>query len=372
MVVPSARREGGGDVWLAGLLRHLPELGISPVVVFERYGELADMASGYGCRPVVIADVGGDQVVATLADLLRARRPDVTVFWSPRAQVYGSQAHRAAGGPGRTAWVQHVMPSSFWLHRQASALPTDLVFCVSSAVERRQRELYPQNSTRVLHPGTDRRDAISREEARSRLGSTASVPLVGVVGRIEPWKGQDVALRILAELVTRRLDVHLVLLGEQRSPTWPEFGEEVAALCCGLGLGERVVFAGHVRDVPEVLLALDVLVCSSREEGFGLAAVEAMAAGVPVVSTRCGGPEEVVEHGGTGLLVPVEDPHRLADAVERLLSDGCFAARIANHAREVWRARFTARRSAEDFLAAVTGVLEPLDPGLGGHLPAVP
>jgi len=81
-----------------------------------------------------------------------------------------------------------------------------------------------------------------------------------------------------------------------------------------------VVFTGYVRDVPAVLAALDVIVCASHEEGFGLAVVEAIAAGVPVVSTRCGGPDDVIEHGLTGLLVPVDDPLRLANVVERLLA----------------------------------------------------
>lgn len=372
MVAPSARREGGGDVWLDGLLRHLPQLGLRLFVVFEGHGELVEMASAYGCRPIVVWAAEGDVMVATLAGVLSECRPEVTVFWSPRAQVYGSKAHQAAGGPGRTAWVQHVLPSNFWLHRAASALPTDAVFCVSSAVERRQRELYPQYPTRVLHPGIDIDDALSREEARAWLGCTAHALLVGVVGRIEPWKGQDLAVRMLAELVTRQLDVHLVLLGQRRSSTWPEFGGEVATLARQLSIADRVTFTGPVRDLPVVLPGLDVLVCASREEGFGLAAVEAMAAGVPVVSTRCGGPEDVLEHGVTGLLVPIEDALRLADAVERMLTDHGFAAGLADRAQQAWRTRFTARRSAENFLAAIAGLTKPMTPGLGGHWPAVP
>jgi Glycosyl transferases group 1 len=372
MVVPSARREGGGDVWLDGLLRHLPQLGLRPVVVFEGHGELVEMASAYGCCPIVARAVDGDAMVATLVSVFRECHPKVTVFWSPRAQLYGSKAHQAAGGSGRTAWVQHVIPSEFWLHRAASALPTGVVLCVSSAVERRQRELYPQHPTRVVHPGIDACAALPREEARARLGCTTHGLFVGVVGRIEPWKGQDVAVRMLAELVTRQLDVHLVLLGQRRSSIWPEFGGQVATLAYELRVADRVRFTGPVRDLPAVLPALDVLVCASREEGFGLAAVEAMAAGVPVVSTRCGGPEDVLEHRVSGLLVPVEDALRLADAVEGLLTNRGFAAGLADSAQQAWRTRFTARRSAENFCAALTGLAMPMAPGRGGHWPAIP
>jgi glycosyltransferase involved in cell wall biosynthesis len=148
---------------------------------------------------------------------------------------------------------------------------------------------------------------------------------------------------------------------------WPEFRAEVATVARELGIAHRVVFTGHVRDVPAVLPALDVLVCASREEGFGLAAVEAMASGVPVVSTRCGGPEDVIQDGVTGLLAPVEDAIRLADGVEQLLTDHGFAAELAGRARQAWRTRLTARRSAENFLAATTDLAIPPASGLNDH-----
>lgn len=345
-------------MWLDGLLRHLPQLGARPLVVFDQHGELVEAACEYGCRGVV-ADAG------ELAGVLRANPPDVTVFWSPRAQIYGSTAHRAAGAPGRTAWVQHVMPSDFWLHRDAAALPADLVLCVSSAVARLQHALYPQSPARVLHPGIDLPDPLSRETARARLRCPTAGPLIGVVGRVEPWKGQDLALRMLAQLTVRLPAAQLVLIGAQRSATWPEFGAEVAALANELELADRVVFAGHIGDASVLLPALDVLVCASREEGFGLAAVEAMAAGVPIVSTRCGGPADVVEDGRTGLLVPTEDPRGLACAAERVLSNNGLAAELVIRARDVWQERFTARRSAERFLATVTELAAAASPPEG-------
>jgi glycosyltransferase involved in cell wall biosynthesis len=346
IVVPSAQREGGGDMWLDGLLRHLPRLGVGPLVVFDQDGELVEAARAYGCRSV-LAD--RDELVG----VFRANRPEVTVFWSPRAQIYGSSAHRAAGAPGRTAWVQHVMPSDFWLHRDASALGTDLVLCVSSAVARVQDTLYPQDPTRVLHPGIDLPRMFSRDTARARLGCPTLGPLIGIVGRLEPWKGQDLALRMLAQLAVWVPAVRLVLIGEQRSPTWPEFGADVAALAHELELADRVVFAGHIDDAAALLSALDVLVCTSREEGFGLAVVEAMAAGVPVVSTRCGGPQDIVRDGWTGLLAPARDPDGLARATQQVLGDDGLAAGLVIRARAAWRTQFMACRSAERLLRTV-------------------
>ncbi|MGH3886922.1 MAG: glycosyltransferase [Pseudonocardiaceae bacterium] len=361
MVVPSARREGGGDIWLDQLLHQLSTPEIRPLVVFEEGGELERCAASYDCHTTVLlkeSSTGCDDVsglVAPLAGVLAAQRPDVTVFWSPRAQLYGARAHRSAGQPGRTAWVQHVMPSTFWLHRDASTLPTDLVVCVSTAVRRRQQDLYPQHPTCVVHPGVPvPQSGLSRSAARMRLRYLDSRPLIGVVGRIEPWKGQDVAVAMLSELTSHGVDAHLVLLGQQRSPTWPEFGAEVQRRIDELGLSHQVTFVGHVHDVPAVLPALDVLVCASREEGFGLAIVEAMATGIPVVTTACGGPADVIDDELTGLLVPVEDPVALAEAVRRLLQRPAFAAQLTSRARRVWQDRFTEVHSAEAFRAAVT------------------
>lgn len=353
IVVPSARREGGGDVWLDGLMRHLPGLGIAPLVVFEGDGELVERAVGYGCRAVVAAQPDDAALTAFLVEFFSTHRPMATVFWSPRAQVYGAPAHLAAGSPGRTAWVQHVMPSDFWIHRDASALPADAVVCVSTAVATRQRDLYPGCPTQVVHPGVDRADVLPTAVASAQLGLAGAGPFVGVVGRVEPWKGQDIAVRMLVELRRRGLGARLVLIGEARSRTWPEFGPDVADLADELGVCEYVSFTGALGDVPALLPALDVLVCTSREEGFGLVAVEAMAAGVPVVSTRCGGPEDVVEHEVTGLLAASEDAVGLANQVQRVLSDPSSAAGRVRGAHELWCRSFTARCSAEAFAELV-------------------
>jgi glycosyltransferase involved in cell wall biosynthesis len=360
LVVPSARREGGGDVWLEQLLRHLPALGPPPLVIFEMDGELAERAAGYGCRAEVLTsdrvNIGNLwRLVRPLAAVLNSARPDVTVFWSPRAQLYGAHAYRAAGRPGRTAWVQHVIPSDFWMHREAAARSTDLVLCVSGAVQRAQQRLYPRWPTAVVHPGIDG-DAIGlRDSLTSRRRSTDG-PVIGVVGRVEPWKGQDLAVRMLAELATAGVAARVVFIGERMSPTWPDFAGLVDHLVAEHGLGGRVSFTGHLRDIRAALAELDVLVCASREEGFGLAIVEATQAGVPVIATCCGGPEDIVEDGVSGLLVPAEDPAALAAAVRRVVDETDLADAFRQAASSRWRERFTAATSARTFYATVAAL----------------
>lgn len=360
MVVPSARRLGGGDIWLEQLLTCLRPEGIVPAVIFEADGELARHAAELGLDVTIVPGGASEppgrapanELVVRLAQILTRLRPDVTVFWSPRAQIYGSAAHKLAGSPGRTMWVQHVMPSGYHVHREASLAPADRVICVSSAVQRRQRELYPQSPTRVVHPGLDlAQSALPCSRAQWSLGCAGPGPVIGLVGRVEPWKGQDVAVHMLARLPLA--DARLVLIGERHSPTWPDFASRVERLAHELHVTQRVIFAGHLRDVPALLPALDVLLCASREEGFGLAIIEAMASGVPVVATRCGGPEDILEHERTGLLTSTEDPVELACAVSLLLGHPALATAIAARARSAWRERFTGQQSAKAFASAL-------------------
>jgi glycosyltransferase involved in cell wall biosynthesis len=107
-----------------------------------------------------------------------------------------------------------------------------------------------------------------------------------------------------------------------------------------LGVDALVRFAGFVDDAPGFLAGADGFVLSSRQEGFSLATIEAMLAGVPVVATRCGGPEALVDDGVTGVLVPPGDPAALAGALAALLQDPDGAAARAARARTTAQARY--------------------------------
>jgi D-inositol-3-phosphate glycosyltransferase len=164
----------------------------------------------------------------------------------------------------------------------------------------------------MFHPG-DRVGA--RRELR--LGSN---PVVLFVGRIQPLKGVDVAVRALGEL--RDPSAELVVVG---GPSGPDGGREEDALhklVAELGLEHRVRF---VPPQPHDSLArwyraADVCVVPSRSESFGLVALEAAACGTPVVAADVGGLRALVDHGDTGFLVGTRDPLDYADAIERVLA----------------------------------------------------
>lgn len=155
--------------------------------------------------------------------------------------------------------------------------------------------------------------------------------IVGTVARLVEQKGLDTLVDAVPRVLERHPSVRFVVVGE--GPLRAELERRAGALPVEL-LGQR-------DDVPEQLARFDVFALASRYEGLCLAVIEAQAAGVPVVATPVGGIVETVVDGETGLIVPVDDPGALADAIVRLLDDRALATRLATEARSRVRARFS-------------------------------
>jgi glycosyltransferase involved in cell wall biosynthesis len=151
-----------------------------------------------------------------------------------------------------------------------------------------------------------------------------------------------------ASLVVERFDeeVEFVIVGEDESRSG-EYRARVERLVSELGLARRVRLTGRLEDVAGLVASLDVLVSASHSESFGIAMVEAMACGVPVVATATMGAREVVEDGVTGLIVPVEDARALSAAVVSLLEDEARRLALGARARESARERFSLERMIE-------------------------
>jgi len=178
---------------------------------------------------------------------------------------------------------------------------------------------------------------------RHELG-VADVPLVGVFGRLQKRKGQDLAIRMLAGLES----AHCLLVGGAAFSD-PHFVEELRKLAESLGVSRRVHFLGHRDDVPILMAITDVVLQPQREpESFGLVTVEAMVAGKPVVATRLGGSEEILEHNVTGLLVEPGDISAMTDAVKSLLGDKMLRESIAERAQHIALERYSVDRWSDE------------------------
>jgi glycosyltransferase involved in cell wall biosynthesis len=166
--------------------------------------------------------------------------------------------------------------------------------------------------------------------------------VIGTVGRLAALKRQDVLLRGFARL--RHPTARLLIVGDGPAR------EELVGLAAGLGVTDRVVFAGY-RERPErALAAMDVFALTSDSEGMPLAILEAWAAGKPVVATRVGGVPELIADGRTGLLFPAGNDVALAQHLDRLLTDPSQATRLGAAGRETVRDRYDTRVMAGTYL----------------------
>jgi glycosyltransferase involved in cell wall biosynthesis len=180
-----------------------------------------------------------------------------------------------------------------------------------------------------LDLGRFRRPRPESPTVRRGLGLAADTPLLGIVGRLVPIKGHATLFEAMALLPPGGQAPHLVVVGdgEERAP--------LERLAGSLGLDKRIHFLGWRADLETIVPELDVVICASKNEGTPVALIEAMAAGVPVLSTDVGGVGDLVAHGKTGWLVPPSDPAAMARAIGQLLGDEGLRAQLAGASRAV-------------------------------------
>ncbi|MEQ1686700.1 MAG: glycosyltransferase [Burkholderiaceae bacterium] len=151
--------------------------------------------------------------------------------------------------------------------------------------------------------------------ARARLGIGANVPVVGCVGRLVPLKNQRLMIESLDRLLRTHPSLRLVMIGEG------PLEATLRAQAVSLGVAANVDFLGARTDVADLLPGLDIFALPSLTEGLSIALLEACASGLAVVATKVGGNSEIINHGKTGMLVPVGDAESLGDALQTLLDD---------------------------------------------------
>lgn len=215
----------------------------------------------------------------------------------------------------------------------------DRILVATDSEARHLVELYqatPQR-IRVVHPGVDHTvfRPLPKEDARAGLG-LAGRRVVLFVGRLQPLKGPDVAIRSFAEALVRdpgtTRDLVLLVVGGP-SGTGDEIGD-LRLLAARLGVENRVLFHPPVAHelLPEVYAAADVVLVPSRSESFGLVALEAQACGVPVVAAAVEGLRSVVADRRSGFLVAGHDPAEYADRLLSILRSPDLAARLSRGA----------------------------------------
>jgi glycosyltransferase involved in cell wall biosynthesis len=360
--ISSARTLGGGERHLADLTRALGvrghELFAALPPASPLHAELATLPPQH-IATLPLRNALDLRSALSLARFVRRHRIEIVHAHLARdyplaALAVGRATRAVETHSARLIITRHVLFPLGRLHR-LTLRRVSRVIAVSGGVAQslRAQRIFPVDKLRVVPNGIELariesalRD-FDREDYRRKLGAGAPL-LVGTIGELSRVKGQVDFLRAAA-LVARRSEtsIEFLVAGEDASETKQNLAE-LETLIADEGLRGRVRLLGRREDVPQILASLDLYVSASRSEAFGLAIVEAMACGAPVLATATDGAREIVEDGVTGLLVPVGDAEASASAMLRLLTDARQRASLSARARVRVRERWSLERMVDE------------------------
>ena len=367
IIMSLAEQRGGGELMLLHLIQHGRGAGVDWLVIFLEDGPMVEQVRALGAEVRVIVSGRLREIfryaatVRCLAALMRREQVSLVLGWMNQGQLYGSPAARLAGVTA--VWYQLGIPLvPGWGDRMATRLPAAGILTCSRAGAAAQAAIAPSRPLRVVYPGVelDRFDPSSLPapaDMRRTLGMPVSGPLIGIVGRLQHWKGMHVLIAAMPEILATHPDAHCVIVGGPHAPE-PEYPASLTAQISTLGLETKVTMVGLQPNVPEWMQAMDVIVHASDHEPFGIVVIEAMALGKPTIAGNTAGPTEIITDGVDGLLTPFEDAPALAHAVKRYLGDPAFAAQLGAAGRE--RAQeFSTARYAEAVIRETLSLVRP-------------
>ena len=297
---------------------------------------------------------------ANLRALLSERKFDVVMChmaW-PMA-IFGSTA-RKSGAP-LAFWAHDAAQGSHWLERWASRVSPDIVISNSRFTGESMPLLFPNAPCRIIYcpvmPSQPAATENCRAEIRRALGVPADTVAIIQVSRMEAWKGHHLHLDALAKLKDDPRWVCWMVGGAQR-PVEQEYMREIQEKAVRLGIGERVRFLGQRSDVPSLLAAADIFSQPNLgAEPFGIVFIEALAAGLPVVTTAMGGPQEIIDQS-CGFTAPPGNAEQVAAALRRLIDSSELRLRLGQHGPERARELCDPSGRIPDLHSALLGVIK--------------
>lgn len=321
-ITPS--RIGGAEVYVADLCEEFSRLDIDVELFIPSGRPFVKYAADRGISSINWKTHGKlDPItVIRLASLIRSHGIDVIHTHLSTASLLGAFAAKLAGVPS----VAHV----HGLNTATCFKYSTAVIAVSEAVKKHLcAQGLDAGNIHVVHNGVDltRFTPIPISEAKRAQGYDENTPVFGVFGRLSEEKGQRSAIEAMFILSKTCQSARLMIVGDGKTR------DELVRSAQALGIAGSIEFKGFNADVRGLMSACDAIIAPSLKEGFGLAAVEAMALSRPVIAADVGGLPEIIVPGETGFLVPANNPQQIADAMEQLISDRSAAESMGRSGR---------------------------------------
>jgi glycosyltransferase involved in cell wall biosynthesis len=364
IVMPLATQKGGGELMLLDLMKQGQGLGISWHVVFLEPGPMVEDIQELGVLTEVLPAGRLRQPHRILGTILKLRRLiqrwniDLVFGWMGKPHLYGGTAALLTSKPAM--WYQLGTPSRTsvldWL---IHLLPARAIISCGEEGMKVQGSFWPHRPMRLVFPGVDfdRFNAASLpspSEARKQLGLPLTGPIVGIVGRLQRWKGIHVFIEAIPAVLKGVPDANFVVVGGVHDLE-ADYAANLREQIRMLGLEGRVVLTGLQQNVPLWMQAMDVVVHASDREPFGIVVLEAMALKKPVVAGSEGGPKTIITPEVNGLLAPYGDSAALAKKILRYLGNHEFADKVGSLAQQR-AAEFSTQHYAKNLVDAIMGL----------------
>jgi glycosyltransferase involved in cell wall biosynthesis len=309
-----------------------------------------------GADGPLVGELESAGVRTRVLDLHGWSAPRALRLWRAMRGHGFSIVHQHAGGPGITGIARWSCDAAIVLHLHGRVVESrgsvpvpirvrgaDAVIASSHSVAAQVVGAVP----RVVYAGVPASNGSPRMPSRAEKRPT----IIGTGCRLVPIKGIEHLVRAFRLLQNEFSDTGLEIAGDG-----PDRGR-IAELVANLGLQDRVTLLGWESDFAARLAQWDIFVLPSLEEGFGIAALEAMAAGLPVVASAVGGLPEIVQEGKTGWLVAPSNPEQLAERLRKLLISPQDRASMGNEGRIRARTHFSEDRMVTEVAEIYDGLV---------------
>ncbi|MBZ4645600.1 MAG: hypothetical protein PWR27_483 [Petroclostridium sp.] len=270
-----------------------------------------------------------------------------------RAQVVHTHASLSARIAARMAGVKAIIHTKHCIDQDIKkGVKRDIIAAVNTllshkiiAVAQAAKENLiasgmPEHRITVIHNGVEKLDIIpltEREKIRAKWNIKPDDVVVGIVARLEEIKGHCYFIEAAHLVVDKNKRAKFLIVGTGSRE------EELKKQVKSLGLEEKVIFTGHIQDVGKIMNIIDINVISSLSEALCLSLIEGMSVGKPCIATNTGGNPEVVLDGQNGLLVPVKDVPKLAEAILKLVEDDKLREQMGMRGKKFMEEHFTAQ-----------------------------
>jgi glycosyltransferase involved in cell wall biosynthesis len=343
ILMPLAEQRGGAELIFLHLMKGYKNTRIDWLVIFLENGPMVKQVKKLGVKTKMIKagrlrnPFKFISTIIRITDVARREKVDLIFSWMGKAHFYGGVVSLLSGIP--SSWYQHGIPSkNNIMDKLLTILPAKEILTCSNTVAQAQAKIWPKRKTKVVYPAVElKRFDVSKLptplRVRKKLKLLLKGPIIGIVGRLQRWKGIHILVEVMPYILKIHPNIHCVIVGGKHSLE-PEYPKYLKKRITELKLKDKVILTGFQTNIPEWMQAMDVVVHASDKEPFGIVIIEGMALGKPVVAGANGGPTEIITEGVDGLFAPYGNAKILAKQILRYLDNPKFAKKIGKIAQK--------------------------------------